>query len=164
MDCFILDYNFIMVVLVSTVNKCTPRELARFKRYRDKNKEKISEFKKRYYDNVLSSTIKGLCMRIRKDCRNRAIKRKLDFNISTKYLSTLLHDCDYTCPVFKTKFIINSKEKNKLYKPSLDRIDNTKGYIEGNVAWISWKANTMKSDATREELKMFAEWIINEKS
>ena len=146
------------------MNKCSKKELARCKRYRDKNKDKIAEYKKEYWNDVLSSTIKGLCMRIRKESRNRAKKRKLDFNISTKYLSTLLHDCNYTCPVFKTKFIINSKEKNKLYKPSLDRIDNTKGYIEGNVAWISWKANTMKSDATREELKMFAEWIVNEKS
>ena len=35
------------------MNKCSKKELARFKRYRDKNKEKISEFKKKYYDNVL---------------------------------------------------------------------------------------------------------------
>ncbi len=146
------------------MNKCTPKELARYKRYRDKHPKRIALAKKKYWDNFVSSTAKGLCMRISKDCKNRATKRKIEHNISIEYLMKLLDDCNYTCPVFKTKFIINSKEKNKLYKPSLDRIDNTKGYIEGNVAWISWKANTMKSDATREELKMFAEWIVNEKS
>ena len=146
------------------MNKCTPKDLARFKRYRENNREKVALFKKKYYDDVLSSTIRGLCMRIRKDCKNRAVKRKLDFNITTEYLLKLLEECNYTCPVFKNKFIIDSKEKDRNFKASLDRIDNSKGYIEGNVMWISWKANTMKSNATKKELKMFAEWIMNEKT
>ena len=146
------------------MNKCSEKDLARFKRYREKNREKVALFKKKYYDDVLSSTIRGLCMRIRKDCRNRAVKRKLDFNITTEYLLKLLEECNYTCPVFKNKFIIDSKEKDRNFKASLDRIDNSKGYIEGNVMWISWKANTMKSNATKKELKMFADWIMNEKT
>ena len=146
------------------MNKCTPKDLARFKRYRENNREKVALFKKKYYDDVLSSTIRGLCMRIRKDCKNRAVKRKLDFNITTEYLLKLLEECNYTCPVFKNKFIIDSKEKDRNFKASLDRIDNSKGYIEGNVMWISWKANTMKSNATKKELKMFADWIMNEKT
>ena len=106
------------------MNKCTPKDLARFKRYRENNREKVALFKKKYYDDVLSSTIRGLCMRIRKDCKNRAVKRKLDFNITTQYLLKLLEECNYTCPVFKNKFIIDSKEKDRNFKASLDRIDN----------------------------------------
>ena len=146
------------------MNKCTPEELARFKRYRDKNKEKIAEFKKKYWEDVLSTTAKGLCMRIRKESRNRAVKKGIGHNITTEYLLKLLEECNYTCPVFKNKFIIDSKEKDRNFKASLDRIDNSKGYIEGNVMWISWKANTMKSNATKKELKMFAEWVMNEKT
>jgi hypothetical protein len=36
--------------------------------------------------------------------------------------------------------------------PALDRIDNTKGYIPGNVRLISHRANVLKSDATDQEL------------
>ena len=62
------------------MNKCSEKDLARFKRYRDRHPKRIALVKKKYWDNVLSSTIKGLCMRIRKDCKNRATKRKLEYN------------------------------------------------------------------------------------
>ena len=37
--------------------------------------------------------------------------------------------------------------------PSLDRVDNTKGYTPGNVMVISLRANALKKDATVEELE-----------
>ena len=40
------------------------------------------------------------------------------------------------------------------HSPSLDRIDNTKGYIPSNVWVISWRANALKRDGTLEELEM----------
>ena len=43
--------------------------------------------------------------------------------------------------------------------PSLDRIDNSKGYTPGNVAVISLRANMIKTNATAAELKAVAAYI-----
>jgi hypothetical protein len=37
--------------------------------------------------------------------------------------------------------------------PSLDRIDNSKGYVKGNVFVISLRANALKGSATLQEMK-----------
>lgn len=39
-------------------------------------------------------------------------------------------------------------------RPSLDRIDGTKGYVKGNVRVISHRANMLKNNATIEELTL----------
>lgn len=62
------------------------------------------------------------------------------------------------CPVFGTPFIRNTK-----FAASVDRIDNTKGYIRGNIQVISRLANSMKNNATQEQLEKFAHWILNKK-
>jgi len=40
--------------------------------------------------------------------------------------------------------------------PTVDRIDNTQGYIPGNVWVISWRANELKGNATADELMKLA--------
>jgi hypothetical protein len=45
---------------------------------------------------------------------------------------------------------------------SLDRVDNDKGYITGNVRVISRKANLMKSSLTIDILKKLIKYINNE--
>jgi len=56
---------------------------------------------------------------------------------------------------------------NKPYlptSPSLDRIKPNKGYVKGNVAWISNRANIIKHDTTFKEFKMFYEWFKSARS
>lgn len=67
------------------------------------------------------------------------------------------------CPVLNIKLeYYTGKAGGKDNSPSLDRIDNTKGYIKGNVRVISTLANLMKSSASPEVLKQFAKWINEE--
>lgn len=39
-------------------------------------------------------------------------------------------------------------------RPSIDRIDNNKGYVKGNVRVISYRANVLKNNATVEEIRL----------
>ena len=47
--------------------------------------------------------------------------------------------------------------KDKLRKPSLDRLDNSKGYEIGNVVLTTVFANTGRRDATIKEMKRFVD-------
>jgi len=57
------------------------------------------------------------------------------------------------CPVFKVPLV-----KRTEYAPSLDRIDNTKGYIPENIVVVSRKANIMKNNGSVEDLRMLVEY------
>lgn len=52
------------------------------------------------------------------------------------------------------------KETIQDNSPSFDRIDPSKDYVKDNVRIISNKANTMKSNATKEELVTFAKSVL----
>lgn len=87
--------------------------------------------------------------RLHTRARNRANEEGLEFNIE---LSDIV--MPEVCPVFGTKF-----EFGTYYTASPDRIDNSKGYVKGNIQVISWKANAMKNSASAEELIKFADWV-----
>ncbi len=66
------------------------------------------------------------------------------------------------CPILGIPINMNSG-RSGAYKnsPSLDRIDNEKGYTPDNIQVISQKANAMKHSATIDELKLFAKWVTD---
>lgn len=39
------------------------------------------------------------------------------------------------------------------HSPTIDRIDNTLGYVPGNIVVVSWRANAIKRNATLAELE-----------
>ena len=88
--------------------------------------------------------------------QSRAKARDLEIDITYSDITV-----PELCPVFN-KPLVKSKGKATGYSPSLDRIDNSKGYIKGNIQVLSNKANAMKANATKEELIMFAKWVLKE--
>lgn len=56
------------------------------------------------------------------------------------------------CPVFGIELsYLNSQQENN--SATLDRVNNARGYVPGNVIIVSWRANNLKSDATIDELR-----------
>ena len=62
------------------------------------------------------------------------------------------------CPILQIP-LKKMIDGDRHYSPSLDRIDNDKGYTKGNIQVISNKANSMKHAADKKELLNFANWI-----
>ena len=86
-------------------------------------------------------------------------------NASKRGLSWELTPADYpvmpkVCPVLGIP--LDSRDRN--HTPSLDRLNNSKGYVPGNVAIISFRANTLKSDGTAEEHRLIADWMSRDGS
>jgi hypothetical protein len=87
------------------------------------------------------------------DAKSRAVKYGLAFNITKDDVFV-----PNFCPVLgiPLKPTIGKCSANS---PTLDRIDSSKGYTRGNVCVISFRANTIKSDATAEELEAVARYV-----
>ena len=66
------------------------------------------------------------------------------------------------CPVFTDVKLNRNNKRTSFDSPSLDRIIPELGYIKGNVRVISYRANTMKQDASLAEIKRLAEWLEGE--
>lgn len=62
------------------------------------------------------------------------------------------------CPILGLKLLFGKKHAQDC-SPSLDRIIPERGYVAGNIAVISHKANTMKSNASLGDLKKLVSWL-----
>ena len=79
------------------------------------------------------------------DAKERAKKKNMDFNLVKKDIHF-----PEVCPVFNIKLEHGRKDwKNS---PTIDRIDNTKGYLIDNCIVVSCLANTIKNSATPKQI------------
>jgi hypothetical protein len=81
--------------------------------------------------------------------RVRARKRGIEFTIQREDLVM-----PNLCPVFRVPMVPRTK-----HAPSIDRKDNTKGYVPGNVFIISKRANSIKREATKEDLEALVQYV-----
>ena len=64
------------------------------------------------------------------------------------------------CPVLGIPLKVNvGQRKPSANSPSLDRIRPELGYVVGNIAIISHRANTLKNESTLDELKLILSWV-----
>jgi len=87
-----------------------------------------------------------------------AKQRKIEFSIPIEYAWQLYEKQDGKCNISNEQLYLakSSKELNSGGNTaSLDRIDSSKGYIEGNVQWVHVIVNYMKQEFLQEE---FINW------
>lgn len=107
--------------------------------YYYKHKERLTEKRKEKYKNKIEYYLWL-------GARSRAKRKNIPFSITVNDI--ILPE---KCPLLGITLCVNSNSyQNSSY--SLDRIDNTKGYTKDNIWVISNRANSLKKDASLEEL------------
>lgn len=105
-----------------------------------------------------SSRVKSLTpeWKMHQRAKVRAKKKNLDFTLLVNDIA--IPD---VCPVLGITLNANSGRSGAYQNsPSLDRTNNSKGYVKDNIQVISQAANRMKGQATNEQLHLFAQWIL----
>lgn len=151
------------------------------KEYYEENKDKIKEYKKAYMKEYniknkdkIKQKRKELHTRKRKVYtehgvvwrRNNPEKRLLMTAKQGSKRRNLGFDLELQdiiipeyCPYLKIKLDLSYTGRT-FSSPSIDRIDNSKGYVKGNVHIISDLANKMKNSATIDQLVQFAKGVL----
>lgn len=139
--------------------------------YKDKTVDR--EYKRQYYS------------RRRRDDPEYSRKGQYDWRVKNpkKYLLSrargrakiegipfAITDADFEmpeyCPIFKHLKLEFSTGRGTRPDniPTLDKIISALGYVPGNVAVISMRANRLKSDATAQELQTILDWLNGKQS
>lgn len=79
------------------------------------------------------------------------------YDLTPEYIKELLEKQNYKC--YYTNQTLNYN--NLHYQPTIDRIDSSKGYIQGNIVICCNIINVMKSDQTLEEFKSNIDLLYN---
>jgi len=93
-----------------------------------------------------------------------AKRRARDFNLSCTITTADISIPTY-CPIFGFPLVRHLGRKGdggrwQFDSPTVDRIVPALGYVPGNIQVISHKANSIKSNHSIEDLRIFAEWIL----
>jgi hypothetical protein len=137
------------------------------KKYRasQKYKDTQKEYRKiRSRNPIIHEKIKSQKRESHKRCilhnlltrtKARASKKELEFNLTQDDITI-----PSICPILEIPIFVGNK-KDYRNSPTIDRLDNSKGYTKENCRVISMLANTMKNSASKEEIEAFCRNIFN---
>ena len=122
------------------------REIARATRHLNKDRNHTNFVKR---NSIRKNPISYILWRTKAKCK----KEGIPFDLS--HADILIPEF---CPVLGIKLHIGDGMANGA-SPSVDRTNPKLGYVKGNIAVISNRANTIKSDATVEEIERVLQYV-----
>ena len=90
-------------------------------------------------------------------------QRTKEYNIDLQYLKDLWESQQRICPYTNLQLVLPeedyTKDQDITTRASLDRIDSNKGYVRGNVQFVSTPINYMKNTMSDRQTKEFLKRI-----
>jgi hypothetical protein len=120
------------------------------------NKDSLLEYGRKYTANKRKDFNYRLQMLLNAS-KQRASKYNREHTITLQDIKDK-YPVDGKCPVFGIDLQFNSTGFRD-NSPSIDRIDSSKGYTADNIQIISWKANSIKRNASLEELILLVNYL-----
>lgn len=94
------------------------------------------------------------------------LKRNKEIDVTIEDLKEIWENQKGICPYLGIELELSSYSKinkNPISSASLDRIDSKKGYIKGNIQWISRAMNLLKNDMSDQQVHDIMELIYKQK-
>jgi hypothetical protein len=100
------------------------------------------------------TNIDGKISYIYKKSRRRSIEKNYDFDLTVKYLKDLYAKQNGLCYLSGLRLEVSGT--NAI---SLDRLDSSKGYIQGNVLFCCLSINKIKSDLSIDDFIKYCSYV-----
>jgi hypothetical protein len=114
---------------------------------------------KKYYNNKLYKGVGLLPQSVYSHIQWGAKKRNIEFNVSKEYLWEKYESQKGKC--YYTDLDIDLNTRNNKKTASIDRVDSSKGYIEGNIVWVHKNINIMKNVFSEKEFINYCKLIVD---
>lgn len=120
--------------------------------WRQANPEKISQYQR-------ACRLNNYARYLWRNARKRALAAGTPFELTYEDASRMI-EATPVCPVLGIPLSPGTK-RARTNSPSFDCFIPKLGYVMGNVSVISFRANTLKNNATVEEIQLLAAWMLN---
>ena len=136
-------------------------------KYYLQNKDKISEYRRQYHKThreEYNAWRREYRRKLKSSNPEIALFEASKRRAKLKGIEHTLQLEDIKIPEICPVLGIPLKVSPKVYSdnsPSIDRIDNSKGYTKDNIIVVSWKANDLKGQGTTQELEKIVNFYKN---
>lgn len=133
------------------------RKVETTRKWREENRERHAEASRKYH-----ATVAGRARHLFNAAKGRSQRKGLEFSISFEWVVEKLTFARCEVSGIPFIFLTGGDGVKHPYAPSLDRIDNTKGYTPGNCRIILWALNLAFATWGEETYRDIASHVVRE--